>query len=151
MKPFLFLFDVDWTLCSLYDVRPKAYTSDEEPIFSNVLLLRSLYNTTGESSDVHIWILTARKKSVHYDHTLSFLKKNISPYVDIDERFHIYMEEDSLARTNHVFKKEKLKKLQEDYTVLWLIDDNENLVDVCKELNIPFYLFNENYQWPISL
>ena len=149
MKPYIFLFDVDGTLCSLYDVRPKAYTSDEEPIMANVLLLKSLYNTIWDENDLHIWILTARKKSFHYESTLNFLKKHISPLIHLSSSFHIFMEEDSLARTNHVFKKDKLKTLQESYTILWLIDDNENLVDVCKELNIPFYLFNENYQWPL--
>lgn len=46
------------------------------------------------------------------------------------------MQEGSQAQKNHIFKKEALQKLQEEYDIIALIDDNPDLIPVCKELKI---------------
>lgn len=46
------------------------------------------------------------------------------------------MQMKSTADKNHVFKREQLQKIQERYDIIAVIDDNPELIDVCRDLSI---------------
>jgi hypothetical protein len=76
-------------------------------------------------------ILTWRKEKEYTDITQQWIEKNLWFMPD-----RLVMQEWSTAQPNHIFKREALIKLQEEYDIIALIDDNPNLIDVCRDLKI---------------
>lgn len=75
--------------------------------------------------------MTGRKEKAYRDITWKWIEKNLY-YMPCK----LVMQEGSQAKKNHIFKKEALQKLQEEYDIIALIDDNPDLIPVCKELKI---------------
>ena len=127
MKPKAIVFDLDWTLCEL---KPESdrnnHTGNEEPIESIIYLAKSIMKI----DNIKVLILTGRKEK--------YLHETIHWLVKQDIPAEIVMQTKSQADKNHVFKREQLKKMQEKYDILAVIDDNELVWDVCLELWILF-------------
>ena len=77
--------------------------------------------------DTRIIVLTGRKEK-YRKLTEKWLYDNDFM---IDE---IIMQSKSQADKNHIFKREKLIELKEQYEIIALFDDNPDLIPVCKEL-----------------
>lgn len=118
------VFDLDGTLCKLKPESEKYnHTGDEEkmPIYMYSLYLAfSRYPTV---------LLTWRKEQY---------RKITEKWLD-DNDYHfdkIIMQKGNTAKKNHIFKREELSKMD----VELLIDDNHDMVEVCRDLGIPLLL-----------
>lgn len=124
MKPKAIVFDLDWTLCELWDsVNPYNHDGEE-------LIIQGMYT-------IWVWvkftcytriILTGRKRKDFWKFTEEWLKNNSFCYSEL------IMQEWSTAEKNHIYKEKELVKLQERYDIVAMVDDNELLVPVCKKL-----------------
>jgi len=80
-------------------------------------------------------VLTWRKRRDHEKSTKDWLNMNLL----YDK---LIMQEGWVAEKNHVYKEKELIKLQEEYEIVAMFDDNENLIPVCKRLWIPLFHVN---------
>lgn len=126
MKPRAIIFDLDWTLCELSD-SSNPYNHDwEEAIIPEMYQIWVWVRFT---CDTRI-ILTGRKRKDFWEITEKWLEKNWFCYTEL------IMQEWSTAQKNHIYKREKLIELKEKYEILALVDDNPDMIPVCKELGI---------------
>ena len=119
------VFDLDWTLCQLWD-SANPYNHDGEEI--TIQAMEYIYNKIDCFNDDRIIILTGRKRKEYGRCTEEWLYNNKLNY---DE---LIMQEWSTAEKNHIYKEKELIKLQERYDIVAMFDDNELLVPVCKRL-----------------
>lgn len=54
----------------------------------------------------------------------------------------LIMQEGSMWEKNHIYKEKELIKLQEQYDIIAMFDDNQDLIPVCKRLWIPLLHVN---------
>lgn len=125
MKPRAIIFDLDGTLCELSD-SSNPYNHDWEEVI--IPEMHAIYESL--MYDYPPIILTGRKRKEYWEITEEWLENNAFPHIKL------IMQEKSMADKNHIFKKEKLIELQEEYDIICMFDDNELMVPVCKELGI---------------
>lgn len=116
--------DLDWTLCELWD-SSNPYNHDWEEIIIPWMctMINSMYIYNQDTI-----ILTGRKKNEYQSVTVKWLSDNGI----LHDR--LIMQEWNTAEKNHVFKKKKLEELKEQYDILFVVDDNPDMIPVCKEL-----------------
>lgn len=124
------IFDLDWTLCELWESTTPYNHSWEEILNDNML-----EEIIDEWLPLHvdIIILTWRKHSDHHQTTVEWLEKNKVPYD------YLIMCKDWKPEENHIFKKRALRVLSQMYDIRMVYDDNHLVGEVCKKLKIPFY------------
>lgn len=123
MKPKAVIFDLDWTLCVLKpDEERNNHTGDEKPI-------QAMYWAYMWYWGNHLILLTGRKEKYRAI-TEKWLHDNDYHF---DE---IILQSKSTADKNHIFKREELQKIQEDYDIIACIDDNPAMIEVCRDLSI---------------
>ena len=130
-KPQVVIFDLDGTLCELKPESHKnKHTGQEKsiPYMYNIYLGFEWYR---------LIVLTGRKEK-YREITKQWLYDND---YHIDE---IIMQKKSTADKNDIFKRKILSKLQDQYDIVCMFDDNPNMSDVCKELGINFLLTQNN-------
>lgn len=128
-KPKAIIFDLDGTLCELNSPLEKYNHSIDDPAISS---MKYLYECLANYYSLErVIILTGRKEKEYRDITWKWIEKNLY-YMPCK----LIMQEWSTAQPNHIFKREALQKLQEEYDIIALIDDNPNLIPVCKDLKI---------------
>lgn len=122
------VFDLDGTLCFSYPDRPEKYTGLEAPtgIFEQEVVKYP------DSYD--IIILTWRKEKEYREITEKWLDKMLIPSDKI------IMNKHSCPEKNHIFKLCELYKLQQEYDIVMMYDDNPLLWEVCEILWINFTL-----------
>ena len=122
------VFDLDGTLCFSYPDRPEKYTGLEAPtgIFEQEVVKYP------DSYD--IIILTWRKEKEYREITEKWLDKMLIP----SDR--LIMNKHSCPEKNHIFKLCELYKLQQEYDIVMMYDDNPLLWEVCEILWINFTL-----------
>ena len=120
------IFDLDWVLCELWDsVNPYNHDWEEIAIPEMEFMFQALWYFDEE---VEMFVLTGRKYKEYWKTTQLWLDRNhMFPR-------HIFMQEGSTAEKNHIFKKKKLEELKEKYEILFMVDDNPDMIQVCKEL-----------------
>ena len=121
------VFDLDGTLCESSQFwRPEDYGTET--------IIPKMRNTLNSYrlSDVRIIILTWRKSDHNRITTQLWLNHNHIMY----DR--LYMQEGSTAVAGHLFKKEVLNKLKDEFDIVWVYDDDIEVWRVCKELWIKF-------------
>ena len=122
------VFDLDGTLCFSYPDRPEKYTGLEAPtgIFElEVVIYPDSYD---------IIILTWSKEKDYREITEKWLDKMLIPSDKI------IMNKHSCPEKNHIFKLCELYKLQQEYDIVMMYDDNPLLWEVCEILWINFTL-----------
>lgn len=125
MKPKAIVFDLDGTLCELWD-SANPYNHDWEETI--IQAMEYIYNKIDCFNDDKIIILTGRKRKDYERCTEEWLYDNKLNY---DE---LIMQEWNTAEKNHIYKEKELIKLQERYDIVAMFDDNEDLIPVCKKL-----------------
>ena len=122
------VFDLDGTLCMSYKDRPEKYTWIETPT--------GLYDEERIKYDPDIFsiILTWRKEKEYREITEKWLDKMLIPSDKI------IMNKHSCPEKNHIFKLCELYKLQQEYDIVMMYDDNPLLWEVCEILWINFTL-----------
>lgn len=124
MKPKAIIFDIDGTLCELWD-SANPYNHDwEEVIIPWMNYIISLFDNPYQD----VIILTWRKTKEYWIVTKQWLEQN-NIYYD-----YLIMQEWSTAEKNHIYKEKELIKLQEQYDIVAMFDDNCDLIPVCKKL-----------------
>lgn len=132
-KPKAIIFDLDWTLCELWDsANPYNHDGEELEIESMTHIYKHLHYL---GWDIRV-IMTWRKKKDFWEVTREWLMNNNFLY----DR--LIMQEGSTAEKNHIFKSKELRKLQKQYEIIAMFDDNPDLIPVCKELWIPLLHVN---------
>lgn len=124
MKQNAIIFDLDGTLCALSDSSNPYNHDGGEVMISEMYRIWAGVRFT---CDIRI-ILTGRKREDFWEITEKWLKQNSLNYNEL------IMQEWSTAKKNHIFKREKLIELEEKYNIIAVIDDNPEMVAVCKEL-----------------
>lgn len=120
----ILVVDLDGTLCHLKpDSDRNNHTGQEKPIENMVYLIQQLIWT-----DIKVIIMTGRKYK-YFDITVQWL---VSHWILVE----IIMQTKWQADKNHIFKEEQLRKIQENHEIIAMIDDNCDLIPVCKKLNI---------------
>lgn len=122
-KPKCIIFDLDWTLCELWD-SANPYNHDGEEI--SIPWMELIYELLEER--IHCIILTGRKRKEYWEVTEKWLEFYWIPYLEL------IMQEWSTAEKNHIYKEKELIKLQERYDIVAMFDDNTDLIPVCKKL-----------------
>lgn len=141
MKPNIFLFDLDWTLCELYPERPGKYSGQETPIKAwTWFLWVMIEHFRTRKTYFKVWIITGRKEQDFTQQTWDWFEFYFPKDLQ-SGRLQLFMQPGSVAKKNHIWKEEKLLQLMEEYEIMALVDDNPDMQDVCKRLWIPFYLF----------
>ena len=124
MKPKAIILDLDGTLCELWDsANPYNHDGEEYVISEMKYIVETFENTLTK-----IIILTGRKMKDYWTVTEKWLRESDIIY---DE---LIMQEGSTAEKNHIYKEKELAKLQERYDIVAILDDNEDLIPVCKKL-----------------
>lgn len=124
MKPKAIIFDLDGTLCELWDsANPYNHDGEEYVIREMKYIVETFENTLTK-----IIILTGRKMKDYLKITDKWLRESDIIY---DE---LIMQEWSTAEKNHIYKEKELVKLQEQYDIVAMFDDNPDLIPVCKKL-----------------
>lgn len=123
MKRDIFVFDLDGTLSELWD-SANPYNHDWEE--ASIHWMELLYNYVEEHSNCII--LTWRKRKEYWVITEKWLEFNEISYLEL------IMQEWSQAEKNHIYKEKELIKLQERYNIVAMVDDNPDLIPVCKKL-----------------
>lgn len=124
MKPKAIVFDLDGTLCELWD-SANPYNHDGEEII--IQWMYTLWVWSRFTCDIRI-ILTGRKRKDYWKTTVEWLKNNSFCYSEL------IMQEWNTAEKNHIYKEKELVKLQERYDIVAMFDDNCDLIPVCKKL-----------------
>ena len=125
-KPKCLVFDLDGTLCELWDSsNPYNHDGEEYVISEMENIMRNLYIY----NDATI-ILTGRKRKDYWKITEKWLSDNSIYYSEL------IMQEWSQGEKNHIYKEKELVKLQERYDIVAMVDDNCGLIPVCKKLGI---------------
>lgn len=125
MKPKAIVFDLDWTLCEMKpDSERNNHTGDEKSIEQIVYLAQSLL----QLDHIKVIVMTGRK-SKYLLITISWLERHWIPV-------EIIMQTKWTAEKNHIYKEKELVKLQERYDIVAMVDDNPDLIPVCKKLGI---------------
>ena len=125
MKPKCIVFDLDWTLCELWDSANPYNHDGEEYVISE---MKYIFDKISYFEKNNIMILTWRKRKEYWDTTEKWLSDN---WIDYDR---LIMQEWSTAEKNHIYKEKELIKLQERYDIVAMFDDNPLVWDVCKKL-----------------
>lgn len=133
MKPKAIIFDIDWTLCELWD-SANPYNHDWEEV--RIQFMYFIYAWLLKTDYCDIIILTWRKDKDYRKMTDAWLIHN-SFFYDL-----LIMQLGSTAEKNHIFKEKELIKLQEQYDIIAMFDDNQDLIPVCKRLWIPLLHVN---------
>ena len=122
MKPKAIIFDLDGTLCFSYPDRPEKYTWNEKStgLFESVVSKLDKWTC--------IIILTGRKQKEYKEITEKWLEKQYYPYDKLIMNIH------SCPEKNHIFKLCELYKLQQEYDIVMMYDDNPLVWDVCAKL-----------------
>lgn len=119
----LLIVDIDGTLCHLKpDSERNKHTGNEKPIENMVYLISSMLLL----DHIKVIVMTGRKDKF-FDITVDWL---VSQWLPVE----VIMQKKWKAGKNHIFKKEQLQKLQEKHEILAVIDDNPDMIPVCKEL-----------------
>lgn len=125
-KPKCIIFDLDGTLCELWD-SANPYNHDWEEI--SIPEMSFIFQALSYFDDeVKIIVMTWRKRIEHYETTELWLDRN---FIFPDE---LIMQEWSTAEKNHIYKEKELIKLQERYEIVAMFDDNPDLIPVCNKL-----------------
>ncbi len=125
-KPKCLVFDLDWVLCELWDSsNPYNHNGEEYVITEMKYILESFASYEDE-----VIILTGRKRKDYWKITEKWLDDS-DIYYD-----KLIMQEWSQGEKNHIYKEKELIKLQERYDIVAMVDDNPDLVPVCKKLGI---------------
>lgn len=129
-KPKCIVFDLDWTLCELWDSANTYNHDGEEYVISEIkwILDAFWYNYEFPQHQAEIIIMTGRKRKEYGEITKKYLRDNDVVYEEL------IMQEWSQAEKNHIYKEKELIKLQERYDIIAMFDDNEDLIPVCKKL-----------------
>lgn len=147
MKPYLLLFDIDWTLCEMNDsATPYNHTGEDTPIHSTCVLLQAVihsFQKMGTANNFRVGILTARKEKAYKEVTRKWFDYYF-PEVFKYPFLEFHMQQGSVADKAHIFKERRLQELQEQFDIIWIIEDDENMVEVCRKLKVPLYLFHNN-------
>ena len=125
-KPKCLVFDLDWVLCELWDSsNPYNHDGEEYVITEMKYILESFASYEDE-----VIILTGRKRKDYWKITEKWLDDS-DIYYD-----KLIMQEWSQGEKNHIYKEKELVKLQERYDIVAMVDDNPDLIPVCKKLGI---------------
>lgn len=123
-----YVFDIDGTLARM--TKRHAYAWDEvdldAPIHSSINLLKTL----AKSAD--ILIVSGRDGSCEAK-TVSWLARHAIPYE------HLIMRKPDDTRKDFVVKDEIRKRIQEDYNILGVFDDRDQVVSTWRSHGIPCY------------
>lgn len=122
------VFDLDWTLCFSYHNRPEKYIGLEAP---TVIFEQEVVKYP---DSYHIIILTWRKEKEYWDITRRWLENMYFPHDRLIMNIH------SCPEKNHIFKLCELYKLQQEYDIVMMYDDNPLVWEVCEILWINFTL-----------
>lgn len=125
-KPKCLVFDLDWVLCELWDSSNPYNHNGEELIIQGMYTIWVWVKFT---CDTRI-ILTGRKRKDYWKITEKWLSDNSIYYSEL------IMQEWSQGEKNHIYKEKELVKLQERYDIVAMVDDNPDLIPVCKKLGI---------------
>lgn len=125
MKPKAIIFDLDGTLCELWDSANPYNHDGEEYVISE---MKYIFDKISYFEKNNIMILTWRKRKEYWDTTEKWLSDN---WIDYDR---LIMQEWSQWEKNHIYKEKELIKLQERYDIVAMLDDNEAMIPVCKKL-----------------
>lgn len=125
MKPKCVVFDLDGTLCELSD-SSNPYNHDWEEVI--IPEMKDIFLAFNYRNQVWRIILTGRKKKEYGNVTEKWILENVWSCDDL------IMQEGNTAKENHIFKREKLIELKEKYDIIAMVDDNPDLIPVCKEL-----------------
>ena len=126
-KPQCIVFDLDWTLCELWDSsNPYNHNGEEYVIWEMYYIFESFESIC----DLDRIILTGRKRKDYWKITEKWLSDNSIYYSEL------IMQEWSQGEKNHIYKEKELVKLQERYDIVAMVDDNCDLIPVCKKLGI---------------
>jgi len=126
LKPKCLVFDLDGTLCELWESANPYNHDGEEYVISE---MKYIFETF-ENTLTKIIILTGRKRKEYWKTTELWLDRNFIFYEEL------IMQEWSTAEKNHIYKEKELVKLQERYDIVAMFDDNTDLIPVCKKLGI---------------
>lgn len=124
MKPKAIVFDLDGTLCELWDSANPYNHDGEEYLIPNMRYILESFSSYEDT----IIILTWRKRKEYWETTKKWLD---DCNVFYDE---LIMQEWSTAEKNHIYKEKELIKLQERYDIVAMFDDNPDLIPVCAKL-----------------
>lgn len=128
-----YIFDLDNTLVNMNGRSP--YDNDLSGDTENIpatFLFRNL------NSDLDLIILSWRKES-------SFLVPTKEWLADHDLHYDlIELNDTNPCLPGPLFKYQKLKELMIQYDILWVFDDDQNVIDICKQLWIPSFHFSIN-------
>lgn len=125
MKPKCIVFDLDGTLCELWD-SANPYNHDGEEVL--IYGMNRIYSSMKFWYDTRLIIMTWRKRKEYWVTTVNWLEKNS---IEFDK---LIMQEWSQWEKNHIYKEKELIKLQERYDIVAMFDDNTDLIPVCKKL-----------------
>ena len=125
MKPKCIVFDLDGTLCELWD-SANPYNHDGEEVL--IYGMNRIYSSMKFWYDKRLIIMTWRKRKEYWVTTVNWLEKNS---IEFDK---LIMQEWSQWEKNHIYKEKELIKLQERYDIVAMFDDNTDLIPVCKKL-----------------
>lgn len=124
MKSKAIIFDLDGTLCELWDSANPYNHDGEEYLIPNMRYILESFSSYKDT----IIILTWRKRKEYERVTVEWLMDNDVTYD------YLIMQEWSTAEKNHIYKEKELVKLQERYNIVAIFDDNPDLIPVCKRL-----------------
>ena len=125
MKQKAIIFDLDGTLCELWD-SANPYNHDGEEVL--IYGMSRIYSSMKFWYDTRLIIMTWRKRKEYWVTTVNWLEKNS---IEFDK---LIMQEWNTAEKNHIYKEKELIKLQERYDIVAMVDDNPDLIPVCKKL-----------------
>ena len=156
-KPYCYIFDLDNTLVDMNGRSPYDNNlSGDTPILSVLQIINMIdiwcddswpFDIHSSQRSIEIILLSWRKKLDFEKATRNWLdfnwfkRESGSNYIAYDR---LILNDTDPCVSWPVFKAGKLIQLKEEYNILWVFDDDEKVMDICKLLWIPSFQFSLN-------